>query len=42
MKRQDWRLVRNLAGFYLTGLIVLAFLVWMVLAIFGKADPPLN
>lgn len=40
MNRQDRRLVFNLIDAYLSGLIVLGLLVWLVLAALGKAPWP--
>jgi hypothetical protein len=42
MERWGWRLTLNLIGLYLAGLIVIALIVWIVLAIFGKTEPPYN
>jgi hypothetical protein len=42
MERWGWRLTLNLIDFYLAGLIVVGLIVWIVLALFGKAEPPYN
>jgi hypothetical protein len=42
MERWGWRLTLNLIGLYLAGLIVVALIVWIVLALFGKTEPPYN
>jgi hypothetical protein len=36
------RLTLNLVGLYLCGLIVVALVVWLVLAAFGATDWPLT
>jgi len=42
MERWGSRLTLNLIGLYLAGLIVLGLIVWIVFALFGKAEPPYN
>ena len=42
MARKAGQFTVNLIALYVAGLLFLGLVVWVVLAAFGKADPPLS